>query len=956
MKRKILRTFGAMLLITALVISLLPISGVEASSTSDFQMEGTKLVKYNGTAEVVSVPDGVRSIGEEAFAGNSNIVKVTINDKCKEIGYGAFRNCVGLHSVIIGPGVEEIGSAAFSNDRALKSFSLGSSVKKLGSAVFAGDTGLTEFSVDAGNKFFVLLDNVLYDDEVERVYFMLPTYKNGAYEMPGTVNEIVGYAFWGNTAIKNVSLSSNLVSVPGYAFSNCPNLRQVNIPLPIRSIDAKAFEDCVNLSLVNCPDSLTQISDSAFDGCPNVTINATKGSYAYNFGQNLEKTPVDEIEYEDVEDSAIVSAEIVSNELPELSDFDEMEVVNAKDETSENLNLAGESSSGVPETNSDNKSDITNNTKDRYYDGVISGYNVLGYNSYDPAKDTTENLMGASGVVSGRALIFIENSNRVKNGENSNNNLSQNGTNDPNNLVTTISSDNSGNPVETIIDLNSITGLNEGEESIGDVIVEEAAKGINFPKFTVVGDRIASQAYYKDSGLTEYDFPDGVTQIGDFAFARSGLNKIDIPDGVTTIGYGAFYHCDELEEVNIPTSVTSIEGYAFDKTAFVENYPNDFVIVGDGILIGYKGADSIITIPEGVKLIADGAFRDHLGITAVNLATTLEVIGENAFSGCGNLSTVNRGENVKTIGANAFKGCSLSNVTIYPSLETVGLGAFDLVNGTDTVSFNGNDLPKLVSGTDAKRLSNDEDRSYAFGNIKKAIVSSSVNSLTGTVLEPGTYGFQGVVVDEFGNTISDNTNGASNREGGLILDINSSLIAPSSTTASIAGDEGTYILHLNDSQNAKESISLAYSELFGGRKPDNLIGFEFDLRDSSDTVNISKLGKQIVEITMVIPSGIEKDMLNVVCLDEDGQLEAVDYSLNDDQSVITLRCKHFSPYGFFNMSFNGEVSKSGERIKDDTPDTGDFGLNPKWFLAIGLFAVSIILFIIAGKKNKYIMD
>lgn len=934
---------GAMLLITALVISLLPISGVEASSTSDFQMEGTKLVKYNGTAEVVSVPDGVRSIGEEAFAGNSNIVKVTINDKCKEIGYGAFRNCVGLHSVVIGPGVEEIGSAAFSNDRALKSFSLGSSVKKLGSAVFAGDTGLSEFTVDAGNKFFVLLDNVLYDDDIERVYFMLPSYRNGEYEMPSTVNEIVGYAFWGNNAIKNVSLSSNLVSVPGYAFSNCPNLRQVNIPLPIRSIDAKAFEDCVNLSLVNCPDSMTQISDSAFDGCPNVTINATKGSYAYNFGQNLKKTPVDEIEYEDVEDSAIVSAEIVSNELPELDDDEEVEVVNAKNEDSDvnsgeesddnsySLNLSGESSSVISEN------------KDRYYDGVISGYNVLGYNSYDPSTDTTENLMGASGVVSGRALIFIENSNRVRAGGNS-----------ANDVVTTISSDNSGNPVETIIDLNSSNGSNEGEESIGDIIVEEASKGLNFPKFTLVGDRIASQAYYKDSGLTEYDFPEGVNVIGDFAFARSGLKKIDIPDGVTTIGYGAFYHCDELEDVDIPNSVTSIEGYAFDKTAFVENYPDDFVIVGDGILIGYKGADSIVTIPEGVKLIADGAFRDHLGITAVNLATTMEVIGENAFSGCGNLSTVNRGENVKTIGANAFKGCSLTNVTIYPSLETVGLGSFDLENGTDTVSFIGNEIPKLVSGTDAKRLSNDEDRSYAFGNIKKAIVPSEVNNLSGTVLEPGTYGFQGVVVDEFGNTISDNTNGASTREGGLILDINSSFIDPHSTTATIAGDEGTYILHMNDSQNSKESISLAYSELFGGRKPDNLLGFEFDLRDSSDTVNISKLGKQFVEISMVVPSGLEKDMLNVVCLDEDGQLEAVDYTLNDDQSVITLRCKHFSPYGMFNMNFNGEVSKTGDRIKDDTPDTGDFGMNPKWFLAIGLFAVSILLFIISGKRTKNI--
>ena len=101
--KKIFRAIGAMLLATALVISLIPVSDVEAAaSSSDFQMKGSKLVKYAGTAEVVSIPDDVREIGEEAFAGNSDIVKVIVNDKCKKIDYGAFSNCVGLRNVIVG--------------------------------------------------------------------------------------------------------------------------------------------------------------------------------------------------------------------------------------------------------------------------------------------------------------------------------------------------------------------------------------------------------------------------------------------------------------------------------------------------------------------------------------------------------------------------------------------------------------------------------------------------------------------------------------------------------------------------------------------------------------------------------------------------------------------------------------------------------------------------------------
>lgn len=43
-----------------------------------------------------------------------------------------------------------------------------------------------------------------------------------------------------------------------------------------------------------------------------------------------------------------------------------------------------------------------------------------------------------------------------------------------------------------------------------------------------------------------------------------------------------------LKEVVIPDSVTSIGEGAFSGTRWLEEYPDDFVIVGDHILIKYK--------------------------------------------------------------------------------------------------------------------------------------------------------------------------------------------------------------------------------------------------------------------------------------------------------------------------------------------------------------------------------
>ena len=120
-------------------------------------------------------------------------------------------------------------------------------------------------------------------------------------------------------------------------------------------------------------------------------------------------------------------------------------------------------------------------------------------------------------------------------------------------------------------------------------------------------------AHYLDQTLSEYVFPSDITSVGDFGFARTRLQNVNIPEGVTSIGKGAFYHCDNLTEVNIPSSVSSIGEKAFAYTPWYQSWENDssaddFLIVGDGVLIGYKGDAESPEIPGTVKYIAPGVF------------------------------------------------------------------------------------------------------------------------------------------------------------------------------------------------------------------------------------------------------------------------------------------------------------------------------------------------------------
>lgn len=916
MSKKIAKSLSALLLILAIAATQIPVSDVEAqTAASDFQIEGATLLKYGGTAEVVSIPDEVKIIGEEAFAGNDNLIKVHIDGKVEEIGVRAFADCDNLRTIEVGDTVKEIDTAAFSNNKALVNVSLGANVRKLGSGVFAGSSQLDSLSVSEDNTYLYYGDGILYDDERTIIYALMPDFEKGAFTVPGTVEEMKGYAFWGNPYLERVTLGSGLKEVPMYAFSNCLSLKEVEIPLPVRSIEAKAFEDCVNLSKVTVPDSVTKIHDTAFDGCPAVEIEAVAGSYAAQYAASLKAAEVETIEYEDVQDSQVISQEEVISSEEEA----DTEQVLLSEEADENQTDAEEETDAVDE------------------ETAPSQIPVL-----QTETETVSNvrLLGESSIVASRAFIFIDNG--------------QSG----------VLTGNSA-PKERL-DLGR--EATEGMESLNLNLNENAEKGRDFPKYTIVEQKIASQAYYQDDSLREYEIGEGITEIGDFAFARTGLSSVSIPEGVEKIGYGAFYHCDSLESVIIPDSVTEIAANAFAQTPWLANtktatYP--FLIVGNGILIAYEGTESVVNIPDGVKQIGPEVFKDHMGITAVNIPGSVEVIGEAAFYGCKNLKTVNGGSGLTQIDARAFMNCPLSQVSIPETVKTIGLGAYAIVGGTDTVTFLGNELPTLTTGTAAGRLSNEADRTYVFGNIRIAMVPNAVSELDGTVLEKGGYGFSGLVYNESGALVEDLSEGVSKKaESGISLDINSEAI-PSDKEgimATLPGNDGSFVLRIRDSEEAAEKISKAYSELYGGREPSDLYGLDISLLDSAGLIPITKLGKQYITIQVPKPDRSSQDALHVVTLDADGQLEAVDYRVVnlEDGDYIQFTTSHFSPFGIYNYyGINGQAAVvNGQAVfgslsgnKDNTPDTGDF-VHPKWILALGLLAAAVALFFYKGRRKS----
>lgn len=95
-----------------------------------------KLISYNGDAEEVTIPDGVKTIGQRAFCSKRTIRKVVIPNTVIKIGESAFKDCESLQQVEIPNSVIAISDTAFCNCKSLQRVNIPNSVVSIGWCAF----------------------------------------------------------------------------------------------------------------------------------------------------------------------------------------------------------------------------------------------------------------------------------------------------------------------------------------------------------------------------------------------------------------------------------------------------------------------------------------------------------------------------------------------------------------------------------------------------------------------------------------------------------------------------------------------------------------------------------------------------------------------------------------------------------------------------------------------------
>ena len=761
----------------------------------------------------ITLPSGIKEVGEGLFAGCSNLTTVFIPNTVTVIKKDAFRLCAKLATVTFEDGGTEpleiedgqaVGGppeyhGAFVGCTALKTIALPERTSKIGSYAFcmsdikmgpvtAKKVGLTSINIPA---------NVV---SIGEYAFCAAGATPGTFTKitfsPGSKLESIGdYAFYTYSAGANygpaftsITFPASLKTIGGYAFGSCATLATVTFEegSKLEKIDAAAFYSCKALTSIEIPASVKTIGADAFANALALTsVTFAPGSVIESIG-----------------DEAFSKTAITEFEFPTLAEGKKITLGSKLFNLSTTLTTVRISKSVATISDAlDACSSLTNVVVDSENENVKVSNSIL------ISKDD-KNVYYVLNIADDGVLIIPEGVENIDS-------YSLSGKTDLTKVV-----------------------IPASVRSIGQYAFSNCTnlKTIEFAKGSDLGT-IGNYAFNGCAALESIALPPKVTEIGTYAFSGcKGLKSAIMEDNVATIGAYIFQDCASLTTFEFPIAITVIPNYAFKNCTSLKsvNYRGDVTVIGVGAFYGCSALESMV-IPETVVTLGSNAysgvyatgsgnvFENCTSLKSVTLPSTLTVIAGYNFRNCSSLETLDIPESVKGIATYAFAGCtkinnlvipdgctlgngtattsnnhvfldceSLSNIVFKGSLNFIGRECFagctslktlnvQGVTGLGQDAFKGSGLVSIVLPDTLKTIYNG-----AFANcasLEKVIIPMNVTSI-GTGVFSGCTKLSGVAVDERNTKFKSNA-------AGMVFDLEDLLIyCPAYLTGKLEVEEG----------------------------------------------------------------------------------------------------------------------------------------------------------------------
>lgn len=183
--------------------------------------------------------------------------------------------------------------------------------------------------------------------------------------------------------------------------------------------------------------------------------------------------------------------------------------------------------------------------------------------------------------------------------------------------------------------------------------------------------------------------PNLTGNLGSSAFSGAKITEVSSLGSITSIGNNAFENCTNLATINFPNTVTSVEGNAFNNTAWLNNQPTGPVYINN-VLYKYKvDSAASYTAPSNVTYITAQAFKGCTNLTSVDLSNlSITSLDSNTFENCENLQTAVLPNTITSLGNNIFYRChNLETVNIPSGVTTLKDGLFRDCNKLQSVTI-----------------------------------------------------------------------------------------------------------------------------------------------------------------------------------------------------------------------------------------------------------------------------
>lgn len=650
--------------------------------TEDFRIRDGILELYAGREELVTVPEGIHTIGEGAFKACVSMKKVVLPSGLHRILAEAFKGCRKLEEAEIPTGVSYIGEYAFHRCHALKRISLPASVEELGDCVFLYCDSLKEAVIPGvrrlGGQVFVndvLLERLEISRELEEecicdVFTGCGALREisiagcGRYSFPNAVEAVAGdmplpesvkaiavdvlrmmelegrclVTF--RTNLKHVEIPEGIRKIGKSCFFDKRGILSVKFPSSLEEIDSRAFRNCINLEAVAFAGEKVVIHEDAFKNCSSLKEVRTEDGVSH------------EIEGLYTREGGAVPSLVGTIHRQVLGNFRISGSILLK-------YLGTESRVAVPKG-------IT----------VIAQEAFAGNEAIDRVilpESLREIGAGAfRDCLLLQSIPFPEQLERI-------------GAGAFENCVKLLRAGLS--PGLTVVEERTFRNCRALKELTfgGKIwrIGEQAFNGcaslseVRFPgSLTFVGE----MAFYRCRALKEIRLPAGITHVGSLAFAQSGVKKawmagdgksdgtgifsgcgrlreLVLEEGVLHIADKMAYGCGALRRVVLPDSLQSVGRHVWDQTLFLEDWLEKGQETEAEILWDGRNLEGEIWLSERVRIVAGGAFYGNERLVEIHLPETVKWVGPAAFKGCIRLRRVSWPAGITTAEAEIFSGC-----------------------------------------------------------------------------------------------------------------------------------------------------------------------------------------------------------------------------------------------------------------------------------------------------------